>query len=403
VYKRLELFGALSIVPATVGVELYLRQAGTLPLVAAGSGIVLAGIAAFILRRPSEIGDLVAAARARESELLRQREELQARVDVLSAEREISLTVNEELDFRTILERVLSITCDTLGGSVELWMKDGERLVPRAVRRSGETSFDLDEGEDRRVRQCYEDGCVLFEAEEGRFHALAPLQADRETIGVVRITSLLEDNAAAREQRSKRLAAELPEFSKFLALALKTPDLYTRAVQDGLTGLWTKRHFLTQAQSLMDLSARYGEPLSLIMVDVDHFKKVNDTHGHVAGDKVLKGVAEILKKKVRGGSAYRYGGEEMAVLLPKAELEGAVAVAERLRAAIEAHKIAGVKVTASFGVAQFEAGLTDPPALVEKADQALYKAKESGRNRVVAAPKPTPPMHQATRRFTRSA
>jgi diguanylate cyclase (GGDEF)-like protein len=74
-----------------------------------------------------------------------------------------------------------------------------------------------------------------------------------------------------------------------------------------------------------------------------------------------------------------------------------------LRAAIEAHKIAGVKVTASFGVAQFEAGLTDPPAFVEKADQALYKAKEGGRNRVVAAPRPPLPMQQSTRRFTRSA
>jgi diguanylate cyclase (GGDEF)-like protein len=124
----------------------------------------------------------------------------------------------------------------------------------------------------------------------------------------------------------------------------------------------------------------------------------------VTGDKVLKGVAEILKKKVRGGSAYRYGGEEMAVLLPKAELDGALAVAERLRAAIEAHKIAGVKVTASFGVAQFETCLADPPAFVEKADQALYKAKESGRNRVVSAPRPAHPMQQApTRRFTRSA
>jgi diguanylate cyclase (GGDEF)-like protein len=402
VWKRLELFGALAIVPATVGVELYLRQAGTLPLVAAGSGVALAGIAAFILKRPSEIGDLVAAAREREAELLRQRGELQARVDVLSAEREISLTVNEELDFKTILERVLSITCDTMGGNVELWMKDGDRLVPRAVRRVGKTQFDLDEAEDPLVRRCYEDGCVLFEAEEGRFHALAPLQADRETIGVVRITSPLEDNAAAREQRARRLAAELPEFSKFLALALKTPDLYTRAVQDGLTGLWTKRHFMTQAKTLMEGAGRYGEPLSLIMVDVDHFKKVNDTHGHVTGDKVLKGVAEILKKKVRGGSSYRYGGEEMAVLLPKAELEGAVQVAERLRAAIEAHKIAGVKVTASFGVAQFESGLADPPAFVEKADQALYKAKESGRNRVVAAQRP-PQLQQPTRRFTRSA
>src|SRR5262245_8114274 len=205
-------------------------------MVAAGSGVALAALAAFFLRRPSEIGDLVAAARSREAELLRQREELQERVDVLSAEREISLIVNEELDLRTILDRVLSITCDTLGGSAELWMKDGDRLVARAARRNGETSFDLEEGESPLVRRSFEDGCVLFEAEDGRFHAHAPLQADREIIGVVRITSPLEDNAAAREERAKRLGAELPEFSKFLALALKTPDLYTRAVQDGLTG-----------------------------------------------------------------------------------------------------------------------------------------------------------------------
>ena len=401
--KRLEFFGALATVPAGVGLVLYFRHAGLLPLVAAGSGVVLAGVAAFVLRRPSEVGAIVRAAREREGGLLLQREELQARVDVLSAEREISLIVNEELDFRTILERVLSITCDTLGGNAELWMKDGDRLMPRAVRRGGEAAFDLDEAEDRRVRQCFEDGRLMFETEEGRFHALAPLQADREIIGVVRITSLLEENPAAREQRSKRLAADLPEFSKFLALALKTPDLYTRAVQDGLTGLWTKRHFMTQAKTLMELAGRYGEPLSLIMVDVDHFKKVNDTHGHVTGDKVLRGVAEILKKKVRGGSAYRYGGEEMAVLLPKAAIEGAGQVAERLRAAIEAHKIAGVKITASFGVAQYEPGFSDPPAFVEKADQALYRAKEMGRNRVVSAPGPEDPWTRPTRRFTRSA
>jgi diguanylate cyclase (GGDEF)-like protein len=403
VWKRFELFGALAIVPATVAIELYLRQAAPLALTGAAAGVVIALIAAFILRRPSELSDLVLAARAREGELNRQREELQARVDVLSAEREISLVVTEELDFKAILERVLAITCDTMGGDAELWIKDGERLVPRAVRRGGEAAFDLDEPENAFVRQCFDSGRLLIEAEEGRFHALAPLMADREIMGVVRITSLLEENALAREERSRRLSSELPEFSKFLALALKTPDLYTRAVQDGLTGLWTKRHFITQATSLMEGANRYGEPLCLIMVDVDHFKKVNDTHGHVTGDKVLKGVAEILKKKVRGGSAYRYGGEEMAVLLPKADLDGASQVAERLRAAIEAHKIAGVKVTASFGVAQCEPGLSDPPALVEKADQALYKAKEGGRNRVVTAPGPAKPAIQPTRRFTRSA
>lgn len=402
-WKRLELFGALAIVPVTIGIELYLRQAGPLPLAAAGSGLAAAFVAGFLMRRPSELRDLVLAARDREGELRRRSEELQARVDVLSAEREISLIVTEELDFKATLDRVLSVTCDTMGGDVELWIRDGERLTPRAVRRGGKSAFDLDEPEDSLVRRCFDGGGLLFETETGRFHALAPLIADREIMGVVRISSPLEDNAVACEERSRRLSGELPEFSKFLALALKTPDLYTRAVQDGLTGLWTKRHFLTQAQALMEASNRYGDPLCLIMVDVDHFKKVNDTYGHVTGDKVLKGVAEIVKKKVRGGSAYRYGGEEMAVLLPKADLEGAAQVAERLRAAIEAHKIAGVKVTASFGVAQCEAALSEPPMFVEKADQALYKAKEGGRNRVVTAPVPPRASLQPSRRFPRSA
>jgi len=406
VWKRVELFGALGIVPATLGIELYLRQAGPLALAAAGSGLAAAFIAAFVMRRPSELRDLVLAAREREGELRRRQEELQARVDVLSAEREISLIVTEELDFRATLDRVLSVTCDTLGGDAELWIRSGDRLTPRAVRRGGEAAFDLDEPEPALVRRSFDSASLQFEVEEGRLHALAPLMADKEIMGVVRITSPLDE---AREERVRRLSAELPEFSKFLALALKTPDLYTRAVQDGLTGLWTKRHFLTQAQSLMAAAGRYGEALSLIMVDVDHFKRVNDTHGHVTGDRVLQGVAEILKKKVRGGSAYRYGGEEMAVLLPKADLGGACQVAERLRSAIEAHKIAGVKVTASFGVAQFEPGLADPPSFVERADQALYRAKEGGRNRVEAAtgplpaPVPAAPAKQSSRRLPRSA
>jgi diguanylate cyclase (GGDEF)-like protein len=113
-------------------------------------------------------------------------------------------------------------------------------------------------------------------------------------------------------------------------------------------------------------------------------------------------VAEILKKKVRGGMAFRYGGEEMAILLPKAPAEGAEAVAERLRKAVEAHKIGGVKVTASFGVAELDGTLRTGDELVEKADQALYKAKEGGRNRVVVAAK-TSSLPVETRRWARGA
>jgi diguanylate cyclase (GGDEF)-like protein len=385
---------------ALPGVAMGARGEGT-TLVLAGYGVLLAAWAAFVLREPGEVRALVRAAADREREIAARREELQRRIDFLSAQREIALVLNEDVDFQAILERVLSITCDTLGGDAELWMLREGSLELRAARTGGKTEFDLSRAADRRVRQCLESGQVVLEAEEGRFHALSPLQADREIVGVVRISSLMEENPVAREQRTRLLEQQLPEFSKFLALALKTPDLYTRAVQDGLTGLWTKRHFMTQARDLIEASRRYGEPLSLIMVDVDHFKKVNDTHGHQAGDQVLKGVAEILKKRVRGGMAFRYGGEEMAVLLPKSESAAAAQVAERLRAAIDARKIGGVKVTASFGVAGLDGAMAGWEALVERADRALYRAKESGRNRVVAA-EPAGDL-PATRRVTRSA
>jgi len=400
--RRLELFLALGVLPAAMGGWLWFRRADPVPVAVAGYAVLQAALLAFLFRRPSEFIAVARAAAEREREHLARREELQARVDFLSAEREISLILNEDVDFRVILERVLSIACDTLGGDVELWMKQGDRLLIRARRARGETEFDLGDREDRRVRQCYEAGRTLVEAEDGRFHALSPLQADREIMGVVRVSVPLEENATAREDRSRRLSANLDEFSKFLALALKTPDLYTRAVQDGLTGLWTKRHFMSEARMAIEASRRYGEPLSLIMVDIDHFKKVNDTHGHVAGDKVLQGVAEVLLKKVRGGSAFRYGGEEMAVLLPKTEVAAAAAVAERLRAAIEVRKIAGIKVTASFGVAQLDEMVCDPPTFVERADRALYTSKEKGRNQVTTAEavRPAPP---PSRRWTRSA
>ena len=400
--RRLELFLALGALPAALGGMLWLRRADPVPLVLSGYAVVQAAILAFVFRRPSEFGAVARVAAERDREHAARREELQARVDFLSAEREISLILNEDVDFRSILERVLSIACDTLGGDVELWIKQGDRLLPRARRVRGETLFDPEEKEDPRVRQCFEAGRMLIEAAEGRVHALSPLQADREIMGVVRVSMVLEENAAAREERSRRLAANLDEFAKFLALALKTPDLYTRAVQDGLTGLWTKRHFMSESRMAMESARRYGDPLSLIMVDIDHFKKVNDTHGHVTGDKVLQGVAEILLKKVRGGTAFRYGGEEMAVLLPKSEAAAAVAVAERLRAAIEARKIAGIRVTASFGVAQWDESLVEAGELVERADRALYASKENGRNRVTAAEGPRSPV-PGSRRWNRSA
>ncbi|MGH6692008.1 MAG: sensor domain-containing diguanylate cyclase, partial [Gammaproteobacteria bacterium] len=111
-------------------------------------------------------------------------------------------------------------------------------------------------------------------------------------------------------------------------LRRKNEELETLSVTDGLTGLHNRRRLMESLADEVRRSQRLKHTFSVLMVDVDHFKKVNDTHGHVAGDRVLQGVAEILKKRVRGGSAFRYGGEEMAVLLPKADLAAALPVAE---------------------------------------------------------------------------
>ena len=125
------------------------------------------------------------------------------------------------------------------------------------------------------------------------------------------------------------------------------------------------------------------------MVDIDHFKKINDEHGHGVGDKVLKMVAKLLESKFGNkDSICRYGGEEFCVLLPGTNLEKTIEVAQEVRSTIESYATMGIDtatpmtVTASLGVAAIEQGATEPGKLVDQADKALYQAKESGRNRV---------------------
>ncbi len=128
---------------------------------------------------------------------------------------------------------------------------------------------------------------------------------------------------------------------------------------------------------------RTEEPLSLVMIDLDHFKSVNDQHGHPVGDEVLLAVAELVIKCVgRKGRAYRYGGEEFALLLPNYSVEEAVCLAERIRKDIEGAVVSSqhLNVTASFGVACVPENASDPKTVLEKADAALYEAKNLGRN-----------------------
>ena len=164
-------------------------------------------------------------------------------------------------------------------------------------------------------------------------------------------------------------------------------ELKILATKDPLTACLNRRSFLGHFEMQWSMAQRHKHSLSCMMVDVDHFKSINDNHGHAVGDQVLQKIASLLNSCVRAGDLVcRYGGEEFAVLLPHLDLAGAKRAAERFRQAIESRPIHGLSVTASFGIASMDLGAKDPHELLNEADRSLYVAKRNGRNQVVAWP-----------------
>jgi two-component system cell cycle response regulator len=166
------------------------------------------------------------------------------------------------------------------------------------------------------------------------------------------------------------------------------------AVTDELTGLYNRRYLASHLAAMFDRAFWTGRPLSVMVLDLDKFKSINDTYGHDIGDQVIREFAEKIRSSVRGiDLACRYGGEEFLVAMPDTEKEAARVVAERLRQEVAAHKLVinggrdELVVTVSIGIASTEDGPKDdtPQRLIKRADEALYSAKSSGRNRVIAA------------------
>ncbi|MBL8740796.1 MAG: diguanylate cyclase [Myxococcales bacterium] len=196
---------------------------------------------------------------------------------------------------------------------------------------------------------------------------------------------------AVRDPEHPRDASLVEVIARELAGPIRIATLVEESQQlatvDGLTGLTNRRAFIEALDIEIARATRYGHPLSVILLDVDHFKQVNDTHGHAAGDVVLSAVGAALPKHVRKGDLVaRWGGEEFVVALHSTDLGGAGVVAERMRQALEglelvspAHK--PIPVTASFGAVTFRPGET-VDALVDRADRNMYRAKSTGRNRV---------------------
>ncbi|WP_221088475.1 GGDEF domain-containing response regulator [Deinococcus aquaedulcis] len=213
-----------------------------------------------------------------------------------------------------------------------------------------------------------------------------PLQVGDRNVGVV----LVDLAAPAAAQADLTL---LEVFAAQAAVAIQNVQLFELATTDDLTGLMNRRAWAGRLDEALRLGARHGHPTSVMLIDVDHFKRVNDTYGHLAGDALLRRLGAALREKVRGTDlAARYGGEELAVLLPHTSPEGARVLAERLREHIAALRLdwegRTVQVTASIGVATDPGGSGAMPgaaALLAQTDEALYAAKASGRNRVQVA------------------
>jgi diguanylate cyclase (GGDEF)-like protein len=223
-----------------------------------------------------------------------------------------------------------------------------------------------------------------------------PLIFQDRIIGLIALDSNEPDRFT---ENHARLASA---FASQVAAALENARLYeeTRrlSITDPLTGIGKRRHFIELAQREFQRSHRYQRPLSLIMLDLDHFKVVNDTYGHLVGDKVLRAIAKLCENNLRESDIIgRYGGEEFLILLPetpgyesdpnKSDEHTAKAVAERLRKMVESTPTqtaqGKIPITISLGIAELTGDIDDLDTLIDRADQALYQAKQGGRNQSV--------------------
>ena len=214
-----------------------------------------------------------------------------------------------------------------------------------------------------------------------RVNSTAILGGDGSTRGALTTfddVTTIEEKSARLRQMLEMLQQSRDEINR------QNQELQQLATTDPLTGCMNRRSFFAQFETHWSSAKRYTHPLSCIMVDVDHFKKINDNHGHAVGDQVLRHVAETLKQLARDTDVVcRYGGEEFVILLPQINMEGVLLAAERFRKGIEDRPCAGIKITASIGCSGIELNARDPHALLDQADKSLYAAKRSGRNRVV--------------------
>ncbi len=236
---------------------------------------------------------------------------------------------------------------------------------------------------------------------ETKAHGLRTMMINSAPItdndGMVRGAIVTFDDVTQLEEKN----AELEDMLNMLKesqdkIFRQNKELQSLAVLDPLTGCLNRRGLFESFAAAFDRARRTGGKLSCLMCDIDHFKNINDTYGHNTGDKVIRAVAGVLRSGARETDVIaRYGGEEFCLMLPGLTLQQGSELAERLRRALAALTVEGIKVTASFGVSAMEIHPADAEGMIKQADVALYRAKRSGRNRVVTHSLPGEDTHVA--------
>lgn len=212
-----------------------------------------------------------------------------------------------------------------------------------------------------------------------------PLMQGKDVIGIL---SVISKQSGAFDQKQIRL---LETITSQVSITLQNVKMYERmkelAIVDELTGVYNRRYFYIAANKEIERALRYKKALSMILIDIDHYKDVNDHYGHMAGDKVLQKITQAIQKELRGSDIFsRYGGEEFLILLSDTKGEEAAVVAERIRTTVEALHVQyneeEISVTVSLGVTRLTAERNSLQEIIADVDQALYGAKQKGRNRV---------------------
>ncbi len=318
---------------------------------------------------------------------------------------EISKGLNSTLDYNTLIDSIL-LTCM---GQMQLlnagiFLKKGIGFENYSLHRNYK-GFEIDHNLEYELNA----ESALVEHLDGNFHChtlheleeavkdddamgilkrlkpqlVLPLKSKGELNGVIILGERITQNEFTESEKEYLL-----NISSLAGIAINNAMLYEMATTDMMTKLKIHHYFHTILLEEMERAVKYRRQLSLIMIDIDHFKMFNDKHGHTAGDIVLVNVAKIIKENVRQMDiAARYGGEEFSIILPKTDINEALIVAERIREAIEnctvVHNNEDLRITVSVGLTQFDAEMDRKKnSFLDRSDKALYLSKKNGRNMV---------------------